>query len=334
MNLKEIAKAANVSPSTVSFVLNNTGQVGEETRKRVSALLIENGYTVSPYYRNKITKDFRFIKFSSHSLLVQENTGFVSDIIDAIYKETKRMGYTLQMSTANRDTIAQTAETVKGDESDGIILLGTELEEQDVKYFDQVNKPIVVVDNHMSMLNYNSVDMNNYESVKLSIDHLVELGHREIGYIYNKIPSSNCIARINAYRQIMTDMGLPFSEKNIFRVRPTLSTAYEDTLAMLKDGVKFPKAVLATNDSMAIGAIKAFKEYGLKVPEDISIVGFDDIAFSTIVEPALTTVKVPCADIGVWAVRLLSDRVNYPDAAVAKIEVSAKLVVRESTCKA
>lgn len=334
MNLKEIAKAANVSPSTVSFVLNNTGQVGEETRKRVSELLTENGYTVSPYYRNKITKNFRFIKFSDHAMLVQENTGFVSDIIDAIYKETKRLGYSLEMSVANKDNIAQIAEAAGADDSDGIILLGTELEADDAKHFNDIKKPIVVVDNHMTMLNYNAVVMNNYESIRMAVEHLVSLGHREIGYIYNNTPSSNCKARFNAFRQIMADMDLELPASNIFIASPTLSWSYENVLEMLRSGVKFPKALLTTNDSMAIGAIKAFTEFGLSVPKDISIIGFDDIAFSTIVEPALTTIKVPCADIGVWAVRLLSDRVNYPDSAPAKIEVSTELVVRGSTCRA
>ena len=334
MNLKEIAKVANVSPSTVSFVLNNTGQVGEETRKKVSALLTENGYTVSPYYRNKITKNFRFIKFIDHAMLVQENTGFVSDIIEAIYKETKRMGYSLEMTAANKDNIAQIAEAAGADDSDGIILLGTELEPEHAKYFSDLQKPVVVVDNHMTMMNFNAVVMNNYESIKMAVDHLVSLGHREIGYIYNNTPSSNCRARFNAFKQIMADMELDLPDSNIFIASPTLTWAYDDILGMLKNGVKFPKAMLTTNDSMAIGAIKAFNEMGFSVPKDISIIGFDDIAFSTIVEPALTTIKVPCADIGVWAVRLLSDRVNYPEAAPAKIEVSTELVVRGSTCKA
>lgn len=334
MNLKEIAKAANVSPSTVSFVLNNTGQVGEETRKKVSALLTANGYTVSPYYRNKITKNFRFIKFSDHAMLVQENTGFVSDIIDAIYKETKRMGYSLEMTAANKDNLAQIAEAAGADDSDGIILLGTELEAEDVKCFDGIKKPIVVVDNHMTMMNYNSVVMNNYESIRMAVEYLVSLGHKEIGYIYNNTPSCNCRARFNAFRQIMADLGLDVPEHNIFTARPTITWCYEDILNMLKSGVKFPKAVLTTNDSMAIGAIKAFNEFGISVPNDISIIGFDDIAFSTIVEPALTTIKVPCTDVGVWAVRLLSDRINYPEAALAKIEVSTELVVRGSSCEA
>ena len=333
MNLKEIAKAANVSPSTVSFVLNNTGQVSEETRKKVSALLTENGYTVSPYYRNKIIKKFRFIKFSDHAMLVQENTGFISDIIDAICKEIKRLGYSLEITAANKDNIAQIAEAAVTDDSDGILLLGTELEEE-IKYFNDAQKPVVVVDNPMTMRNCNTVATNNDESIRMAVEYLVSQGHREIGYLYSNTPSGNCRARFKAFKHIMTDMDLELPPRNILTATPTLTQTYNDISDMLQKGVPFPKAILAPNDIMAIGAIKAFHEFGLSVPGDISIIGFDDIAFSTIVEPALTTIKVPCTDIGVWAVRLLSDKVNYPDSAPVKIEVSTEFVVRESTCRA
>ena len=332
MNLKEIAKAANVSPSTVSFVLNNTGQVSEETRKKVSALLKENGYTVSPYYRNKTTKHFCFIKFIDHGMLVQENTGYVSDMVDAIGKEVKRIGYSLETVIANRDNMAQILQLADKDPTDGILLLGTELIPEDAGYLQALKKPLVILDNPMDGQPYNCVSVNYEEAVRHAVKHLLDSGHREIGYLYSNRPSANCQNRFRAFRHAMGDEGLPLLRDRVFRVTPTLTKTYEDVTSLLKAGVTFPPALLATNDCMAIGAIKAFTEFGLSVPEDISVVGFDDIAFATIVEPELTTVRIPRADMGLCAIRLLSDRVNYPDSTPIKIQISTELIVRESIC--
>ena len=331
MNLKEIAKAAKVSPSTVSLVLNDKGGVSPRTREHVATLLCENGYNINYHKPEVQQKSIRFLKYSRHSHLVNGNAGFVSAIIDAVEKETRLLGYNLVMTVFGENNISEVFDLVRNQPLCGIILLATEMEEADYAYLHDIPVPIVVVDNYMDFHSFNCVDMNNTESTFAAVRHLAGLGHPRIGYLYNKMPSSNCRARRAAYEAALRSLGIPYDPALVYPMHPTLSGSYEDTLNMLRQGVSFPSALVATNDSIALGAVKAFKESGIRVPGDVSVIGFDDIPFSAIADPPLTTMKVSCKDIGMWAVRLLCDRIDYPDSPVAKIQIGAQLIVREST---
>lgn len=333
MTLKDIAKQANVSPSTVSLVLHNKPGVSKKTRKHISRMLLENGYNINFEKHDSIQRSIRFLKYSKHSLLVNGNAGFVTAIIDAVEKESRLQGYNLVMTVFGENNIAEVFEMVRKKPLDGIIFLGTELEQKNLVYLRELPVPIVVVDNLLKLENFNCITMNNYESIYTAVKYLVDLGHARIGYLYSTMPSSNCAARRAAFESSMNKLGIHFDPELIYCLHPTLSGSYECTLKLLKSGVSFPPALVANNDSIALGAIKAFKEFGINVPDSISIIGFDDIPFSAIADPPLTTMRVSCKDIGIWTVRLLCDRINYPNAPVAKIQIGTELVVRNSTCE-
>lgn len=331
MTLKEIAKQAGVSPSTVSMVLNCKGSVSESTREKVGKLLAEHGYKVLSAKKEERRRGIRFLKFSNHAHLVQENAGFVSSIMDAVDMETRRLGFNLVMTPFNKSNIAQIKELLQEEPYDGIILLGTELEDEDLAYFTDIKTPLVVVDNAMEKYDFNTVNMNNRESIMKAVDYLYNLGHREIGYLYNKMPSSNCLARKRAYEAALAEYGLKVDPRYIYLVNPTPAMAYNDTFDLLNGGAEYASAFLATNDSIAIGAVRAFKDYGIKIPDEVSIIGFDDILFSEAIDPPLTTLRVPCGDMGAWAVRLLADRMSFPCSPVVKMQLSTTLIPRRST---
>ena len=332
MNLKEIAKAARVSPSTVSLVLNNRQGVGPKTRAVIASLLTENGYTISDKRENTRTKSIRFLKFSSHSHLVNENAGFISAIVDAVEKESRRLGYNLVMTVVTPKNLNEVIELVHNQPLSGVILLATEWDDKDTPLLDGIPVPIVVVDNYMNNCNFSCVDMNNAEAIFSAVRYLHELGHPRIGYLYNSMPSSNCRARKAAYENALTSFLEAPDPSLVYRLHPTLSGSYEEMLEILKSGIHLPSALVATNDSIAIGAIKAMREFGLRIPEDVSIIGFDDIPFSAIADPPLTTMRVSCKEIGIWTVRLLHDHILYPESPAAKIQIGASLIVRKSTC--
>ena len=333
MKLKDIANIANVSTTTVSLVLNNRSGVGKEKREYITKLLIENGYKINYQKPNDDKRSIRFLKYHRHSLLVEGNPGFVNQIIDAAEKESRVLGYNLIITSFEQKHIPEVMEMVSHDPLDGIIFLGTELEAADLEYLKKIDAPMVVVDNFLDYEDFNCVDMNNTHAIFSAIEHLVQLGHERIGFLFNSIPSRNCIARRDAYEHSVKYFKLKYDPSLIFSVHPTLSGAYESTLELLKTGVKFPGALVANNDSIALGALKAFKEYDLRIPEDISIVGFDGIPFSAISDPPLTTIGVSCRDIGIWTVRLLDDKINYPNSPITKIQIGTSLIVRGSTAR-
>lgn len=336
MKLKEIAAKANVSPSAVSLVLNGKEGVGEEKRRMISELLESHGYHVSPYGSVKAKSaeqkgNLLFIKYRLHGMLVDGNPGFVNSIVDALSIECVRRGCPLQIISCGQSQLPSLAEIVSAAEVDGVLFLGTELTGEDMRYLSAVTVPMVVLDACLPMVDYSCVTMNNREAVFSSVRHLISLGHTQIGFIANQQPSNNCRDRETAFCAAMGQAGLRLNRDWLYAVPSTSDGAYRAMCELLDRGVVFPSALVANNDSIALGVLKALKERGIRVPRDISVIGFDGIPYAAFSDPPLTTVEVPCAEMGIWAVRMLCDRIQYPFSAATKMMVSTHLLVREST---
>ncbi len=332
MKLRDIAKAAGVSLTAVSLVLNGKPGVGEEKRARIRALLRENGYALGPEEAApEPVRNICFLKYSRHAYLVNGNPGFVTQIIDAADKECRRHGYNLLITAFNDFDAIDLSALLENPSTAGIILLGTELENEDMVRFSGVSKPLVVVDNPLWGLPFSSVTMHNWDSIGAVVEHLRSLGHREIGFLYNAIPSSNDRERRAAFEDSLRLAGLPFSEDRIYSIFPTMDGARKSTLELLDSGVRFPPALVANNDSIAIGVLQALRERGIRVPEDISLTGFDGLPFAAVSDPPLTTVSVSCADIGYWAVHILHEKIHGRTAVPCRIFVCTSLLLRGST---
>ncbi|MBU9735454.1 LacI family DNA-binding transcriptional regulator [Diplocloster agilis] len=335
MNLKDIAQAAQVSPATVSLVLHNKKGVNKETRERLTELLIQNGYVIEsdplPFSQ---TRSIRFLKYSLHSYLVDGNANFVSSMIDSIEHESRRLGYNLIMTSFDAHNAGEVFDMLRSQpQEDGLILLGTEWYPHDNTYLQELHSPLVIVDNLLVQEPYDCVVANNEQLSYIAVKHLADLGHPKIGLLANSLPTCNCQSLRSSYKSALQKLGLPFDSSLIHEVPPSLSGSYESTKALLRQGVTFPSAMLAINDCIALGAIKAFKEAGVRVPEDISVVGIDNISFSAISDPPLTTCNAYPADLGIWAVRLLDHKISHPDSPVQKMLIDGDLIIRNSTKK-
>ncbi len=329
MTIQEIAKLANVSPATVSIVLNNKKGVGEKTRKRVQSLLKQYNYSV-PVKSKVPLKNIRFLKYKEHGLIVDGNEGFVSAIIDSIESECRNYGYNLSITTAEGN-FEKALEAISSETSDGLIILGTELNPRYYSLLDAIRIPFVVVDNIMYFEHCDCVVMNNRETVYFALKHLYDLGHREVAYFHSKVRISNFDERRDAFYHFCNQLGLKFSDQYTYAVDPTLNGSYQSMLKIIDAGAVFPAAGFADNDTMAIGVIKALQERGYLIPGDISIIGFDDIPYCTMVTPALTTMRIPKGKIGTMAVQRLCTRMQDYESNDVKIQIGAELIVRSST---
>ena len=329
MTIREIARLANVSPATISLVLNNKPGVGDETRKRVQNILKEYDYKLPP--KNKVPmKNIRFLKYKDHSMIVDGNAGFVSAIIDAVEAECREMGYNLIITTG-KGGFRQALKILQNDTSDGIILLGTEISEADYPRLKSIQTPMVIVDNIMEYEPYECVVMNNRETTYYALQYLMELGHRQVAYFQSSVSISNFKERNASFYNCCARLSLECTRD--FLLTPTLDGAYESMKKYLEEGATFPTAAFADNDTIALGAMKALQEAGYNIPEDISIMGFDDIPYCTISDPPLTTMRVPRRRIGKLAVRRLCERMQEnPMNSNVKIMVGSRLVERQSTC--
>lgn len=162
------------------------------------------------------------------------------------------------------------------------------------------------------------------------VHYLYDLGYREIGYFKFTQPVNNCDERYEGYLAELERLGLPAPEP--IWLKPTVDGAFEDMKNLIKNGAYVPHgAVVADNDTVAIGAVKAIREAGYSIPEDMSIIGFDDIPFSAVTMPALTTMRISRSAMGMLAVDMIRKRIKYPDWPGMHMLIGGKLIVRNST---
>lgn len=334
--IKEIANAAEVSISTVSRILNldKTLNVSEETRKRVLGIAEEMNYVTIKERKSKLkkytigivcsfteTKElndpyFLSIRMSIEKKCIEESIDFKSLYLSKILSDDKYSYKNL----------------------DGIIAIGIFQNEEILKIKD-LTKNIVFIDSSPEEWEYDSIVVDLKYGAKKALDYLYYLGHKDIGYIGAKvIPHNNNnndgIELINyreaTYRDFMTEIN-NFRSEWIFKGNFTL----EDGYTLMKEALKLkkiPTAFFIASDPMAIGAYKAIQEEGYNIPNDISIVGFDDIATAQYLSPSLTTVKVFTDFMGETALDVLMERIKGKRLLSKKIVLPVKLIIRDS-CK-
>jgi len=337
IRIKDIAGAAGVSPAAVSMALNNRPGIGEKTRQKILTIARSMNYDIersSNLLHNKKTT-IRFLYISRHGHVVNhEHEVFIANYIDGMSQAASKLSFALEISTILEGSIEEILKAAKSDRIGGVIVLGTEIAKDEMKGFSSINVPMVIIDNYDEVLAYDFVDMNNKESVFTAIAHLVSKGHREIGIVESYVTTPNFAMRAEAFREAIKDQGLELRKEFCYQVDSTFEGAYRDMSSVLDGQPVLPTALFCSNDIIAYGCIKAFKEKEIRIPEDISVVGFDNLPSSAMMEPALTTIEVSKQQIGRLAVQLLSDRILAKNSQpTSKILVSGQLVERASVRK-
>jgi len=316
--LKEIASCAKVSTATVSLVLNNKAGVGAEKRQLIQSMLDESGYC------SRLKKNILFLKYRTHGKLVEENQGFIASLFDAIEQQCRVLGYQVSLKVCEHkleSTLSELDTTLYC----GVIVLGTELQPDQYAQLEKIRLPYIVLDNNMPGCICNTVGIDNAVSIRQAFK-LCDV--KDIIYLKSSFWTANFNERSQAVGALATEFGL---RVRTILLEPTLLGAYESLKAQLP--VKTPSFAFADNDIIALGAMKALQEAGYRIPEDCSIVGFDDIPFASISVPPLTTISVPKALIGTQAVDHILKCIANDEYRALKAVFSGTLVVRGSTRK-
>lgn len=334
MGIKEIADKAGVSQTTVSLALNGHKGVSHETRMKILELAKEMHYRV-PGERvlTHPSKGFiMFARFRKHGLILnQDQNSFVIDYIDSINKTVCEAGYTFEIVDFQCDSVMTCIGEIQNRHPKGIIILGTELDDKDLGLLENLSLPFVVIDTFFDHATCDCVDMANVGAVYQIINYLQETGHRNIQMVTSLVKSGNVLMRERGFLLAMNELGLKSDESSFFSVEPGFNGAYESMLAYLKSGRTLPQALFCYNDIAAYGTIKAMKEMGFKVPKDISVIGFDNLPMSAMMEPHLTSIKVPNQQIGRKAAQVLLDKLASRHAGEPEtVLIAGKLVVRNS----
>lgn len=331
ISAKELAEKLNISAATVSMVLNNKPGISERTRNLVLNAAKEYGYDFSKKPEHDVNKgNIQFVIYKKHGAIVTD-TPFFSKVTEGIDLGCKEAGYGLKISYFyENEDIKEQLKSLAGCGCPGILLLGTEMEEADFKPFSSLPIPLVVLDTYFENTSQDTVLINNVQGAYLAASYLIQQGHEKIGYLRSSTPIGNFMERADGYYKALRCHGISTSHPYVCQLPPSMEGAYTAMAQYLEGNPSLADAYFADNDLIAAGAIRAFKEKGISLPEDISIIGFDNMPICEFLEPALTTMNVPKQKLGMLAVERLISRINHPQQDYVKIEVGTRLVCRSS----
>lgn len=332
LRAKDIARILGVSPATVSLVLNNKPGVGDETRQRILQMLEENGYNIRPQDTPAAHSDnIHFIIYKKHGKVVSD-TPFFSVLTESIHRAARNHKYNLIVTYIDekQDDIEAAVKAVNESDPAGVLLLATEMHRKDLAPFQKINCPLLIVDRQFDSQDLNMVCIDNGDGVCKAIQHISSLNRSNIGYLNSKIWIDNFEQRLRWFRSYALEYNIPLHDGNIFQLDPTIEGAYNDMKAYLTRCKDMPQTLFAANDIIAIGACRALTEAGYRIPEDISIIGFDNMSLCELCNPPLTTIHVYNQQMGAVAVKRLCELINGEEQGVQKILIGTKLVKRQS----
>jgi DNA-binding LacI/PurR family transcriptional regulator len=330
VSLKDIAKRAGVSQATVSNVVNGYRPVGEATRARVQQAVDELGYTP-----NLSARHLRRGRTGIIALAIPElNNPYFAELADAAIRAATQHGYTLLLdyTDGDRDKELLVADGFREQIIDGLILSAVHLGRDDILARTS-RTPMVLVGEAIYNVPYDHIAIDNLAASHEAMRHLIALGRRRIAFIgahieANRAPS---LLRLRGYTEALEAGGLPFDSTLTVTTNGFRRVDGAEGMRRLLALPEPPDAVFAFNDLIALGAIRALHDHGLRVPRDVAVIGFDDVEEGQFSTPTLTTVSPDKEQIGRVAVERLLARVEgRPAAAPAEIQPPFRLVIRES----
>lgn len=326
VSIKDISKKTGLSPATISNALNHKRGVSEETSAKVFRVAKEMGYISESKIRR-----IKLVIYKRNGQII-EGTPFFSLMIDGIEKECRAAGMEMILCYLNRmdDDYEEQVEWIIHDNATAVILLGTELMEEDVELYKSATCPFLMLDYWAWDMSFNSVLINNADSARVAVEYLINKGHKEIGYLKGNFRIKAFRSREVGYRTAMRKKEYFVKPEYVVELSTTLNGAYKDMKDYLQKKPKLPTAFFADNDMIALGAMKALQEIGYEIPEDISIIGFDDLPFSEISNPPLTTLRVPKQEMGRLAVKKLVEVMGENTKIKTKTQVCTMFVERDS----
>jgi len=302
VNIQEVAKEAGVSPSTVSRALNGFPGISEKTRERIVEIARKLNYR--PNYRGQIltTQNTKNI-----GLLITDITNpFFPELVMGAEEYASKSGYTVLLGNTSESEEKETnyLDFFSRGPVDGIIISASRVSNEHIIMLAEEGLPIVVINRILEhpKISYVSTDME--KGGYLATMHLLRLGHSKIAFINGPKHSEVSQRRLEGYKKALKEVGVDYNPDLISFNVPVSESGYKEAIKLLCTG-EAPTAIFTYNDVMAFGVIKAAKELGIKIPEELSVVGFDDIFFSSFTDPPLTTIKQFKEELGRMAVELL-----------------------------
>ena len=325
-NIKTISRLTGFSQATVSNALNNKRGVNKSTAEKIFKTAREIGYLDS-------------LRVSSIKLVIYQKNGsvvndspFFSSLMAGVEAECRSLGFdciVCHISQDGPDYDGEMAELLN-DASSALLILATEMDPAEAARFQNALAPVVMLDNWYEGMGYNAVLIDNTDAAYQAVKHLIDRGHKRIGHLAGSFEIKNFYYRKMGYQRALQEHGLAYDPAYTFALSPSMEGACADMSALLEGQPELPTAFFADNDMIALGAMRALQQHGYRIPQDVSVVGFDDLPFCAISNPPLTTVKVYNHQMGCAAVRRLMQLVEYGNDYCTKTQITSGFVERDS----
>jgi len=324
--IKDIAREAGVAPSVVSRALNNKYGVKEATRELIQKLAREMDYYPNTAARSLVTRKTGTIGV----MMADISEPYYSQIIKGMEFVASQTGYTLLFSNSyesiEHNRVLQ--KMILSERVDGLAIVGSNIQEKNfVLTLLEQEIPFVLIERNFSDARVNCVWVDNTGGAYLATKYLIEKGHRRIAHIAGNMYYQVALDRIEGYKKALREADIGFSDEWIISGNFVTQDAYQATKELLRHHCT---AIFAANDTMSYGALHAINEAGLAIPEDIAVIGFDDLEFSALTNPSLTTIRQPRYEMGKKSLEILTANIQEGRKEGVKICLSTELVIRYS----
>src|SRR5258707_7562190 len=308
VTIMDVARASGVSYATVSRVLSGYEFVRESTRNRVMEAVEHLGYVANLQARSLAGGRSQII-----GLLVPNlDNSYVGTIMRGIDQELEHANYDLMLYTSHRhpDKESFYVNAIANGLTEGLLLIAPMVPTTYLDALREQDFPYVMIDQADTTVNSSVGDATNWQGAYEATRYLSQLGHTRIDFIMGALTIRSAVDRLRGYKAALADCDIPIREELIIEGDFQQQTGYEATKSLLQSVDPPPTAIFASNDLSALGAMDAARECGFRIPDDISIIGFDDIPQASLVHPKLTTVRQPLEQIGQVAVKMLLEHIE------------------------
>ncbi|MBT0052386.1 substrate-binding domain-containing protein [Vibrio alginolyticus] len=327
--MKDIAKLAGVSTSTVSHVINKTRFVSEEISERVNNAAKELNY----YAPSALARSLKVNRTKTIGMLVTTSTNpFFGEVVKGVERSCYQKGYSLILCNTEGDNerMRQSINTLLQKRVDGLILMCSSLEGERIDVFERYpDIPVVVMDWGPMLFTSDKIQDNSLRGGYLAAKYLIDCGHTEIGCITGPLIKHQAQMRYEGYKRAMNEAGLEFNANWIIESDFECEGGYQAFKKMAQRGA-LPSSIFVSNDMMAMGVINAANELDIKVPDDLSIIGYDDIHIAKFMSPSLTTIHQPKYRLGQAAVETLVRKLDEKSTEAQVVQLEPTLVERKS----
>lgn len=335
VTIDDVARLAGVSKSTVSFVLNNRPSISASTRDRVREVIRKLNYQPNQIARSLSSRQTRSIGL----VVKQIDNPYFTKIMRGVFEYFSGCGYTVLLGSSELqpDREKSSLEALLRQRVDGLILSPLQGSDADMSHLSLISQnqvPLVLLEK-VANVAANVVDIRNEGAAFEAVSYLIGLGHRRIAYYSGPDYSMHNRERLTGYRRAMMEHGIPFPASGVRQAGVYLEDGYAAAKTQFSMTGERPTAVFCFNDLVAIGVMNALMELGLRIPEDVSVIGFDDIEFCGSVRVPLSSIRVPAYEMGKAAADLLMQQIGKADSVLREtVELEATLMPRASCARA